>query len=291
VVSLAKSLKIPLVIFDLEHTGGRRETRGITEFAACVFDEKGGLTTYQTLINPREEAVFNPFASQKTGITAQTVKDAPPWRTVLDAFILPHSESIWIGFNSNGSDIPIMREECAKLGVDVEFPKRLDLRAAARIKTGLTATLALLRPDMALSGAHRALADVKLTLFLLESLLEQNVLTPACIANVLRGIATQEPPALKSAPPVAPETFPVAHGTQRRGHPWGQPERDWVIAEFERHGDPARVARGVGRTTIAIAYFLVNAGLISEARRVQICDSSGLEARPRAQQRHTRETG
>lgn len=170
--SLAARLNRPVVVFDLEHTGGRKETRGITEFAACIVRPDGELQGYSSLVKPAPGVLFNSFVTDITGITPKTVAKAPSWREVASDAVLPYQDALWVGYNSRASDIPVLVEECGRHGLTFDRPQcHLDLMRVAPAKAPLSSQIEQYVLGMDTAGAHRAAKDALMTLWLLEALL------------------------------------------------------------------------------------------------------------------------
>ncbi len=170
--ALAARLGRPVVVFDLEHTGGRKETRGITEFAAYIVLPTGELQAYSSLVKPLKGVLFNAVVTGITGITPRTVAGAPAWSKVATDMVIPYRDALWVGYNSRASDMPILVEETARHGLTFDIPPcHLDLMRVTPAKAPLSAQLAQFVPDLDTAGAHRAAKDALMTLWLLEALL------------------------------------------------------------------------------------------------------------------------
>lgn len=174
--NLSRQLARPLVVFDIEHTGSKAEERGITEFACLVIADSCAYPGLNSYINPGRGVYFNPFASRKTGITQKTVANAPAWHDEAADFVLDRQDCVWIGFSSRQNDIPIIQYEHQRFGLKrPEFTWQLDAMTLARQVTGrkqggLGSLVEDLLPDKVRKG-HRAMADVMMTVDLVEHLL------------------------------------------------------------------------------------------------------------------------
>lgn len=169
---LAQALQKPLVVFDIEHSGGSKETRGITEFAAHYLLPTGEHKKFSSLVNPGPGVVFNPYAMELTGITPRMVAKAHPWHKVAQVAVLPFTEAVWVGFNSRSCDVPIVRAECERFGLQFpQTPLQMDVRRLSPLKGGLSAQVEALLPHLDTAHAHRAAKDALMTLHLLEHLL------------------------------------------------------------------------------------------------------------------------
>ena len=172
-IALARRLAKPIIAFDLEHTGGTNATRSITDFGAVRVSPDGDVQHYSSLVKPHACAVFTPHVSRLTGIYASTVKDAPRWAQLLQEFVLPHEDALWVGFNSLSCDVPMLYRDSHRIGHALVLHDQLDLMRLGNLTGSLSKRVAALRPDFDVSGAHRGLADALMTMALLEALLPQ----------------------------------------------------------------------------------------------------------------------
>jgi DNA polymerase III epsilon subunit-like protein len=204
---LAARLNRPVVVFDIEHTGGRKETRGITEFAAYVMLPEGKLQAYTSLVKPARYVEFNPAVTRITGITPRTVAGAPAWPKVAQEAVLPYQDALWVGYNSRSSDMPIVVEECSRHGLTLPLPARhLDLIRVTPVKGPLSSQIDQLVPGLDTGGAHRAAKDALMTLWLLEALLPSlpPELLDAAMAPGSKVVRVEQPDALRFADLVEP---------------------------------------------------------------------------------------
>lgn len=269
--ALANRLNKTLIGFDLEHTGGKG--RGITEFGATGVTPDGHVLEYVSLVKPRTECEFMPFVCRLTGIWPETVEQAPVWGAVLEQFVLPNKDAIWCGFNSRSSDMPIVRKESAVAGVDASVLLHLDLmRVSSGMKGSLTERVSMLWPDVDVSGAHRALADSRFTMLLLEGLLTQGeplgdkiVGGQLCLTQNVQD-AEASKPARSAGQPFDP-SFLVKDGRERQGEPWTDSEKIWVASQFKKGKTPVELGKANGRTAYAVAYRLYSENLIDKLTR------------------------
>lgn len=264
---LAQRLNKKLVCFDLEHTGGR--SRGITEFGATVVTPEGEVSEYQSMVKPSADCAFEPFVCRLTGIWPETVKDAPSWSHVVQQFLLPHKDAIWMGFNSRSSDMPIVRKESQAVDVDASMLLHLDLMRVSDMKGSLTQRVALLWPDLDVSGAHRALADARFTMLYLEGLLAQGLPLgdQICQGQLCLTQNMASPPSPRGARPTFDSSFLVKDGRDRKGEPWSASEKMWLVSQFKKGKTPSELGKANGRTALAVAYRLFAEDLIDKATR------------------------
>jgi len=173
-LALADRIGRPVVVFDIEHSGGAAPRCGILEFGAIILRPDRRIERFSTLLNPGD-VDFNPFATRVHGITRRAIAKAPAYHGQCSEFIDHHDDSLWVGFNSNASDIPKLKGEHARFGLPVpEFPHRLDVMRLARNVAGLRGGLLTMieaAVPQAARRAHRAMDDAEMTLVLLEYVL------------------------------------------------------------------------------------------------------------------------
>jgi len=175
IVAFARRQGRPVVVFDLEHTGGTKENRAITELAALVVHPDGGLSTYSTLVKPPDGTVFVPMISAKTGIWPSTVARAPTWHAVIWSFVIPHRQALWCGFNSRACDMPALVAECRRVNVHLPEPAHLDIMQVSGGFGSLSARVKALLPEVSTESAHVAAHDVRMTALLLNALLPHHI--------------------------------------------------------------------------------------------------------------------
>lgn len=279
-LALARRLAKPVVTFDLEHTGGAGAGRAVTDFGAYRVTPDGEVSSFSTLVKPPETAVFNPYVCSLTGIYPETLVDAPDWEHVLQGFVLPNRDALWVGFACRSCDTPLVLNESRRIGHELHRLDQFDLmRMGGDLKGSLSVRLAQLVPEFDTTGAHRGLKDALMTLALLEAQL------PA-ISDVQfdgqRGIHGPRTPRVKK-PRLTPEAlsaggkraldvsqFLVAPGTLRKGQPWTEDEVIWVCKQYL--GKKQTVAElGVlnGRSTYGVACALFKEGVITAEERDQ----------------------
>ncbi|MEE2961317.1 MAG: 3'-5' exonuclease [Myxococcota bacterium] len=111
-------LQRPIVSFDLETTGLSVENDRIVEIS-CVKLSANGREVLTRRVNP--ERPIPPEAAAIHGITDADVQDAPPFREVADEVFNFMREADLTGFNIARFDMPLLKNEFARL--DVTFPE------------------------------------------------------------------------------------------------------------------------------------------------------------------------
>lgn len=182
VIGLAKRLNRPITILDTETTGlGAAEATGIVDIAYLTIHPDGRVVEFETLINPSQ--AIQEGASRIHGIWPKDVKDAPRFKDVAGSLIEPfHPDSNHVisGFNSKSYDTPIIiarLSECFSSVQSLDNVVHLDVRmvytGGQRYKKGKLFEVAA-EYGVEVDLAHRAMADVKTTALVLESMIERH---------------------------------------------------------------------------------------------------------------------
>jgi len=173
---LARLLNKRIIGFDIETTGYKDKKIGVTEFAAIIFDANGECDRINTLINPGDLA-FNPYAMKISHLSPRLLAGAPDYADQIGPFVLNNQDALWVGYNSNSCDLPILMKEHARLSIGAPvFPHRLDVLrliknlAHLNLSGSLSEVTAKINPTFVMD-AHVALADVSMTIFTLEHVL------------------------------------------------------------------------------------------------------------------------
>ena len=276
-LALARSLSKTVIAYDLEHTGSAGEHRCITDFGAMRVTPAGDLSSYASLVKPPKGTQFNPIVCRLTGIFPHTVETAPGWERVLEEFVLPNRDALWVGFSSRSSDTPLVYQESRRLGHELAPFTQLDLlRVGKPLEGGLARRVAQLVPGFDTGGAHRAQKDALMTLALLEAQL------PHISETELRNQLAPPPPnsmlGARRGPGPKPERaerrkmdvslFLVPPGASRQGQPWSEDEVLWLCRQFrDKKKTVEALAVLNGRTAFAVACALAKAGFMAPSER------------------------
>lgn len=183
----------PVLILDLEATGGDLLRDRITEIAFLRFDGDS-VQKFSQLVNPQQE--ISPFISELTGINNEMVQNAPTFAQLLPEILPMLRGAILVAHNAR-FDYSLFSSECARAGVAFatqtlctvklskalyphEYKHNLDTIAE---RFGLTAE----------GSRHRAWADVAMLADFLQLALAQhdwlpmamNLLQPATLPEHL----------------------------------------------------------------------------------------------------------
>lgn len=179
VAALAKALGLPITVFDLEGTGFRGPTFGITEVCCFTVTLRGNGVVHTHLIDP--ERPIDPRVSQLTGITQSMVRGKETWGHRYAKHFQDLAKTQWVaGFNIKTFDCPAVLEMNERYGFSIEegFPRILDVRQLyltlekPESKKGKLGDIAEFYGITPQGHLHRAEADVILTLETLDAMVE-----------------------------------------------------------------------------------------------------------------------
>ena len=167
-------LKKPLIIFDLETTGLAINTDRVVELAYIKIWPDGKVVKDDILINPEQSIPKE--ASDVHGIKNEDIENAPTFKDLSQDLLSVFSDCVYSGFNVIRFDLPMLKREFLRFGIDFEYSND-DIVDASTIfskKEPRTLTAAYqFYCNKEHAGAHRALADVEVTLEVLEGQLKK----------------------------------------------------------------------------------------------------------------------
>ncbi|MCI8855438.1 MAG: PolC-type DNA polymerase III [Clostridiaceae bacterium] len=123
------SLDGRFIIFDLETTGLKPANEEITEIAATLVEGGAVIDTFQTYVNPHKP--IPPEITELTGISDETVRDAPELEEALSRFFDFAKDDVLVAHNA-GFDMSFLKTACKRLGIEREFTY-IDTLEMARI--------------------------------------------------------------------------------------------------------------------------------------------------------------
>lgn len=115
------SLEKPLIIFDLETTGLTISGDKIVELAYIKIYSNGAVKRNDILLNP--EMPIDREATAVHGITNDMVKDKPVFRDKAQEIWDVFYDCYYSGFNIANFDVPVLRREFVRVGMDFEYTK------------------------------------------------------------------------------------------------------------------------------------------------------------------------
>lgn len=160
------------VVFDLETTGLSSRFDQVVEISAVKVRDHEAVEEFSTLVNPGRPIPL--MASDVNGITDEMVADAPGFQEALEKFSAFAGEMVLVGHNIYRFDLPFLyRDAMAFWGrtigndfVDTFQMARVSLPSLGRYGLGALAK----KYGIDTAGAHRALADCRMTQKVYENL-------------------------------------------------------------------------------------------------------------------------
>ncbi len=168
------NLKRPIAFFDLETTGLDVNKDRIVEIAVLKIDPGGKRDSLHMFINP--EMPIDPKATAVHGIRDEDVQDAPTFSSIaknLADFLRPCDLA---GYNCNRFDVPLLAQEFARAGVDIDLKDRkvVDVQVVFFKKEQRTLSAAYkFYLDQEMKNAHTAEADTEATYEILKAQLDR----------------------------------------------------------------------------------------------------------------------
>lgn len=158
-------------VIDIETTGGSALHEKITEIAIYLFDGEKITGEYVTLINP--EKSIPPFITRLTGISDETVKDAPRFYEVAREIVELTEGCIFVGHNVL-FDYSFIKQEFLRLGYHYKRPVLCTVKLSRKLIPGFRSySLGNLCNNLGIiiEDRHRAAGDAKATVEVLKKLL------------------------------------------------------------------------------------------------------------------------
>lgn len=160
-----------LAVVDVETTGFAYRTHDrIVEVGIVRTDFDGHeLATFETLVNPRRDV----GPTHIHGVTAEMVREAPPFEAVADAILEFLEGTLWVAHNAR-FDVSFLKAELARAGDTIErVPHHCTLQSTRAVYPDLPSKK-LERVceflDIEIERAHAALSDARATRELLDAL-------------------------------------------------------------------------------------------------------------------------
>ena len=168
-------LERDLIFFDLEATGLNVIRDRIIQIAMIKFFKDGREPEeLSMLINPG--IPISEEAMQVHGILPKDVANKPTFQQVADKILEFIGNADLAGYNSNRFDLPMLMEEFARVGIELDITRRrcIDVQRIFYKMEPRTLKAALkFYCDEDMEDAHDALADVKATVSVFQGQLER----------------------------------------------------------------------------------------------------------------------
>ncbi|MFK7873999.1 MAG: PolC-type DNA polymerase III [Oligoflexales bacterium] len=164
---------VPWVLFDLETTGLDSSSDRMIEIGAIRVEHGKVVDEFSTLI---QSPIPIPLEVQKlTGIEPSMLEGQPVASDVLPDFLKFIQGSILVAHNAS-FDLPFLKNELARIGVDLSWPAFCTLKMAAHFLHFLPRknldTLAE-HYELNFEARHRSIGDVKVTWGVLQRILSE----------------------------------------------------------------------------------------------------------------------
>jgi DNA polymerase-3 subunit epsilon len=157
-------LKKDLVFFDIESTGLNVIRDRIVQIALIKYSKDGSVHEFESLINPGIPISEESMAIH--GITPEDLKNKPTFAQIGPKIFEFIGDADLSGYNSDRFDVPMLMEELARIGLDLNIEARnlIDVQKIFYKMEPRTLKAAYqLYCGKELKDAHDALADVRAT--------------------------------------------------------------------------------------------------------------------------------
>lgn len=171
-----------LWLFDLEATGLDTSRERVTQVAGLPIEDGHLLEDegFVEFVNPGAGVEIPKVVQELTGITLDTVKDAPPFPEVWGRCVeASRGADLWIGQSVFEFDVPLLEAEFARSSMEEPLPPILDSIVIATALLGepegrwsTTALIERFQVDVEGLRRHDALDDVKILGRILQPMLE-----------------------------------------------------------------------------------------------------------------------
>lgn len=159
-------------VVDIETTGGKAEYHRITEIGIVKMQGTKIIERWQSLVNPQRR--IPKFITQLTGISNETVADAPLFSDIADEVDAFTHNAIFVAHNVN-FDLGFIKQEFARLNKYYKRPKLCTVQQCRKVFPKLSSySLANLCDhfDIDMTRHHRALSDADAAAELLRLVLK-----------------------------------------------------------------------------------------------------------------------
>ena len=177
-------------IVDIETTGGYAANNAITEIAIVLHDGQKEINRYESLVNPGMP--IPRYVQALTGITDETVKDAPYFNEIAYHVFNILNGNIFIAHNVN-FDYSFLKHEFNKCGFALNVRKLCTVRLSRKVFPGLPGySLGNLcrNLDIPVTNRHRAGGDADATVSLFKRILDED--SAGHVEGMLKGRSREQ---------------------------------------------------------------------------------------------------
>lgn len=169
--------EVPLVGFDTETTGLSVTEDRIFEIALVTFQGGELVDPYAILLDPMRP--LSEASREKTGIRDEDLQGRPVFQTMAPEIADRIRDQVLVGYNVLEYDLPLLRAELARVGMDLPPCRVVDVLVLARglgLKDDQGRRIRLRLEDVVrffevpMGTAHRATADAEATVRLLYAM-------------------------------------------------------------------------------------------------------------------------
>jgi DNA polymerase III subunit epsilon len=161
-------------IVDIETTGGYAANNAITEIAIVLHDGEYEINRYTTLVNPG--MAIPRYVQSLTGITEDTVKDAPYFNEVASEVFQWLQGHVFVAHNVN-FDYSFLKHQLANCGYALNSKKLCTVRLSRKVFPQLPSySLGNICRSLSIpmENRHRAAGDANATALLFKKILEND---------------------------------------------------------------------------------------------------------------------
>jgi|SRR3989344_2384636 len=175
-------LETPIIFLDIETTGLNYKRDKIIDMSLIKLHTDGREEVMSILVNPEI-----PIPSEATaihGITNEDVADKPPFAAHAEALVKFIEECILAGFNIDNFDLPLLKEELKRAGIELGNKSTLDVKAIYHKLEPRDLITAYKKYCGGEFDAHKSIDDARATMAVLNAQLESNPDLPRNVAQL-----------------------------------------------------------------------------------------------------------
>jgi DNA polymerase-3 subunit epsilon len=215
---LRRGLDQPLAIVDVETTGTSSAYHRVIEVAVLRVEEGKVVRRFESLVNP--ERYISPFIEQITGITNESVAEAPVFGRIAGKLLPLFRDALLVAHNAR-FDLAFLQSEFARLGKRFQPKTLCTVKLSRRLFPGerrhdLSSLIE--RHELSCTARHRAMGDAEAVLSFLE------LLGRTVSAEILEKVTAELLRSRTLPPHLDPETLEAL------------PETPGVYLMYGRHG-------------------------------------------------------
>ncbi len=207
-------------VIDVEATGGAHRSERIIEIGVVLYRDGKIIERFESLINPG--IGIPPFISRLTGITQDMVAEAPPFYELAKQIVELTEDTVFVAHNVQ-FDYRMLRQEFERLGYTYQRPVLCTAKLSRHFfpeieKHNLDKLIEHF--DIKVKNRHRALADAEAACFVLDKILQSDMVQDPKELTVLFTKKTKLPDRVKEEEILElPNACGVYYMKDEDGHP------------------------------------------------------------------------